>query len=142
MPAAKKSARRSPSPRSPAAAPSLRFVSVAIVVADRKKAVDWYREALGLDVIDSMDHWVTVGRKGEPARLHLCQTTEFDADGKLEPGNSGILFHLDGKDFSAACAALKARGIEFSQEPRKDPWGWWAMIRDPDGNEHTLMPGD
>jgi lactoylglutathione lyase len=142
MPAAKKAVRKASPARPSRTPPSLRFVSVAIVVSDRKKAVDWYRRSLGLDVIDAMDHWVTVGRKGDPARLHLCQTTEFDADGKLEPGNSGILFHLDGKDFQAGCAGLKERGIEFSQEPRKDPWGWWAMIRDPDGNEHTLMPGD
>jgi catechol 2,3-dioxygenase-like lactoylglutathione lyase family enzyme len=136
MPAKRKSGRTSTAPTPP----SLRFVSVAIVVSDRAKAVEWYRGTLGLEVVDEMDHWVTVGRPGDPARLHLCQTTEFDANGKLEPGNSGILFHLAGKDFRAGCEGLRSRGVEFAQEPRKDPWGWWAMIRDPDGNEHTIMP--
>jgi catechol 2,3-dioxygenase-like lactoylglutathione lyase family enzyme len=137
MAARKKSAAR---PRSPTA-PQPHFTSVAIVVADRKKALDWYTKTFGLDVIDQMDHWVTVGRKGDGTRLHLCQTTEYDESGKLEPGNSGIMFRVAGKDFEASCAALKARGVEFSTEPRKDPWGWWAMVRDPDGNEHTIMPG-
>ncbi len=116
------------------------FSSVAVVVSDRKKAREWYTSTLGLDLIDDEEHWVTVGRRGRPGVLHLCQTTEFDPKGTLEPGNSGILLRLPGKDFAASCAELKSRGVPFHQEPRKDPWGWWASIRDPDGNEHVVMP--
>ncbi len=117
-------------------------ISVAVVVSDRKKATDWYTKVLGLSVVDTEDHWVTVGQPGHEMVLHLCQTTEYDPNGKLEPGNSGILLKLPGKDFAATCDGLKERGVEFSQEPRKDPWGWWAMVRDPDGNEHCVMPAD
>ncbi len=116
------------------------FSSVAVVVSVRKKARDWYTTTLGLDLIDDEEHWVTVGRRGRPGVLHLCQTTEYDPKGTLEPGNTGILLRLPGKDFAASCSELKARGVAFSQEPRKDPWGWWASIRDPDGNEHVVMP--
>lgn len=116
------------------------FASVAVVVSNRKSAVEWYTQKLGLDVVDDHEHWVTVGRRGRPGVLHLCQTTEFDPDGRLEPGNSGILFLLPGKDFRAACDALKGRGVDFSKAPEKADWGWWATIRDPDGNEHTVMP--
>jgi catechol 2,3-dioxygenase-like lactoylglutathione lyase family enzyme len=118
------------------------FVSVAVVVSDRDRAVDWYTQRLGLDVIDRMDHWVTVGRKGKPGKLHLCQPTEGDPRSQLEPGNSGILLSLPGKDFGAECASLKERGVEFSTEPTKEEWGTYAVIRDLDGNEHTLMPED
>ena len=116
------------------------FSSVAVVVSDRKKATDWYTKTLGLDVIDEMDHWVTVGRKGRPGVLHLCQSTEYDPSAKLEPGNSGIAFRLPGKDFAAACETLHANGVEFSHPAEKADWGWWAMVKDPDGNEHALVP--
>jgi catechol 2,3-dioxygenase-like lactoylglutathione lyase family enzyme len=115
-----------------------RFLSVAIVVSDRKKAVAWYTDALGLEHLDDDDHWQTVGRKGS-AKLHLCQVTEYDPSGKLEPGNSGIALTVPG-DFRASCAALESRGVEFVTPPTKYDWGWGASIRDPDGNELYLAP--
>jgi catechol 2,3-dioxygenase-like lactoylglutathione lyase family enzyme len=133
MPAQKRTAKK-PS------APKPNFASIAVVVSDRAAATDWYTKHLGLDVIDQMDHWVTVGTKGRPGVVHLCQSTEYDPSAKLEPGNSGILFQLPGKDFTEACAQLKSNGVEFAAEPQKADWGWWATIRDPDGNEHTVMP--
>lgn len=123
-----------------ARAPPLYFASIAVVVSDRRKAQEWYTKTLGLDLIASDDHWVTVGRKGKDGVLHLCQTTEFDTHGTLEPGNSGIMLRLPGKDFEAGCAELKARGVEFAQPPEHAEWGWWASVRDPDGNELMLAP--
>jgi catechol 2,3-dioxygenase-like lactoylglutathione lyase family enzyme len=129
-----------PKPRKKISPPKPYFASVAVVVSDRKKAVDWYTRTLGLDVIDQEDHWITVGRKGRPGVLHLCEVAQVDPSGKLEPGNSGILLWLPGKDFRESCAALKARGVSFAEEPRTESWGSYAMIRDPDGNEHCVMP--
>jgi predicted enzyme related to lactoylglutathione lyase len=33
---------------------------------------------------------------------------------------------------------LKARGVEFVQEPRKADWGTSAIFQDPDGNQFVL----
>ena len=120
--------------------PKPSFASVAVVVSDRKKALDWYTNTLGLDVIMNDHHWVTVGRKGRAGALHLCEWAEVDPKAALEPGNSGILLLLPGKDFTQSCSALMARGVPFVQEPKTEPWGSYAVIRDPDGNEHMLMP--
>ncbi len=117
---------------------SPRFTSVAVVVADRQKAVAWYTEKLGLDLVDDHEHWQAVGRKGSPT-LHLCQVTEFEPNGALEPGNTGIALALPG-EFRAACAALEAQGVPFVSPPTKYDWGWGATIRDPDGNEFYLHP--
>ncbi|MGB6500396.1 MAG: VOC family protein [Thermoplasmata archaeon] len=125
--------------RRPRAAP-LYFASIAVVVSDRRKAEQWYTETLGLDLIDSDDHWVTVGRKGRDGVLHLCQVSEFDTAGALEPGNSGIQLRLPGKDFANACETLAARGVKFSRPAEKADWGWWAAVVDPDGNELMLAP--
>ncbi|HTP54116.1 MAG TPA: VOC family protein [Thermoplasmata archaeon] len=134
MPAKKAPARRSARPPAPYLA------SVAVVVSDRRKAQAWYTESLGLELIDSDDHWVAVGRKGKDGVLHLCQVSEYDTHAALEPGNSGILLRLPGKDFEANCASLKANGVAFAREPEKAEWGWWAVARDPDGNELMLAP--
>ncbi len=121
----------------PTSAPT--FLSVAVVVSDRAKAVKWYTETLGLDHLSDMEHWQTVGRKGKGGALHLCQVSEYDPKGALEPGNSGIAFTLPG-DFVKACGALEARGVKFSSPPTKADWGWGAAIVDPDGNEIYLTP--
>jgi catechol 2,3-dioxygenase-like lactoylglutathione lyase family enzyme len=129
---AKKSAKKTP-----AARPN--FLSIAVVVSDRKKSVAWYTEKFGLSRIDDMDHWQTVGQKGKGGKLHLCQVSEFDDKAPMEPGNSGIAFTLDG-DFVQACQALMDRGVEFATPPTKFDWGWGASVRDPDGNEIYLTP--
>jgi len=128
--------------RKPARAPEKiepHFASVAVVVSDRTKAVEWYTEKFGLDHLDDSDHWQTVGIKGRAGVLHLCQVSEYDAKAPLEPGNTGIHFRLPG-EFLESCEALKARGVEFSTPPEKFDWGWGAAVRDPDGNEIYLSP--
>jgi catechol 2,3-dioxygenase-like lactoylglutathione lyase family enzyme len=114
--------------------------SVAVVVSNRRKATEWYTKNLGLDIIESIDHWVAVGRKGKGGLLHLCEVTEFDEDAPLEPGNSGIMLRVPGPDFVAACTKLKQNGVLFVRGPTKEPWGWDAIVRDPDGNEIALSP--
>ena len=110
-----------------------------MVVADRNRAVEWYTKKFGLERVADDGHWQTVGAKGGPAVLHLCQVSEFDPKAPLEPGNTGIAFSLPG-DFVQACSDLQARGVEFSSQPTKYEWGWGATVRDPDGNEIYLSP--
>ena len=115
------------------------MTSVAVLVSDREAAKKWYVEKLGLTPIYDMDHWVTVGRKGKGGQLHLCQVSEAGEGVSLEPGASGILLLVPG-EFRKECQRLQKAGVEFSQPPEKATWGWYAAIRDPDGNEHYLMP--
>jgi catechol 2,3-dioxygenase-like lactoylglutathione lyase family enzyme len=139
MPTKRKTAVRKPRARKPSL-PRAHVATTAMVVSDRKKATEWYTRILGLDLVESMDHWVTVGRKGKGGLLHLCAVSEFDAKAGLEPGNSGILLRVPGQDFVAACGELRANGVEFIEGPKKESWGWFATVRDPDGNEIFLAP--
>jgi predicted enzyme related to lactoylglutathione lyase len=116
-------------------------VSIPVVVSDREAAKTWYTKTLGLDLIDDEDHWVTVGRKGRGSVLHLCQASENQPKPiPLEPGPSGLVLAVPG-NFKAGCARMAKAGAQFTQEPVKAPWGWYATVRDPDGNEHYLSPG-
>lgn len=115
-------------------------VSVPVVVSDRRAARTWYVDKLGLKAIAEDDHWLTVGGEGRGSELHLCQASEnMPAPIPLEPGPSGIVLAIPG-DFLAECERLRKNGIDFSHPPEKAPWGWYATIRDPDGNEHYLAP--
>ncbi len=136
---ARKSAPKAARPSSKRLRGKPQFSSIAVVVSDRNRSVKWYTENLGLDHLTDMDHWQTVGQKGKGSELHICQVSEYDDKAPLEPGNTGIAFRLPG-DFVAACDALKARGVEFSVPATKAEWGWWAMVKDPDGNELCLVP--
>jgi catechol 2,3-dioxygenase-like lactoylglutathione lyase family enzyme len=115
--------------------------SVPVVVSDRESSKRWYTEKLGLALISEEDHWVTVGGgRGKGSQLHLCQASENQPEPiPLEPGPSGIVIVLPG-DFVKSCKRLEEAGVEFSHLPEKAPWGWYATIRDPDGNEHYLAP--
>ncbi len=129
---------RSKKPRSPRI-PKVAFFSTTLVVADRRRSVAWYTETLGLDLVQDMGHWVTVGRKGGGGLIHLCETSEVGIPERPEPGIAGIELKFPG-DFRAGCAALKARGVRFASPPTKRPWGWFAGIVDPDGHQLTIMP--
>jgi catechol 2,3-dioxygenase-like lactoylglutathione lyase family enzyme len=136
-----KSAKRATRPPSGKASGSIpHFWSIAVVVSDREKAVAWYTKNLGLEVVQDMGHWVTVGHRGENGTIHLCQGGEIGAD--LEPGVSGINFHIPVKpsEFEAACAELAAKGVTFHRPAKYESWGWWASIVDPDGNVHMMTP--
>ncbi|MGA8542147.1 MAG: VOC family protein [Thermoplasmata archaeon] len=132
-----------PAKKSPARMPEATFHSVALVVADRVRSVTWYTQKFGLDIIEQGTgddaHWVVVGRKGQKGGVHLCDIPTFDPAFPVEPGESGIQFDLPG-DFRKSCAMLKANGVKFSTPPTKRPWGWYAKIVDPDGNEIRLNP--
>ena len=120
-------------------APSVYLFATTIMVSSRKRAVEWYTQKLGFEVIQDMGHWVTVGHKGVNGLLHLCEASEIDEE--LSPGNQGITFHVRG-DFEGQCARLAKDGVRFDVPPTQKPWGRFARISDPDGNLITLNPED
>ena len=49
---------------------------------------------------------------------------------------SGISFHC--QDIDKTYAELVERGVEFGGPPKKEPWGSFVMLKDPDGNQFVL----
>jgi predicted enzyme related to lactoylglutathione lyase len=120
---------------------TIRPVSAAVAVTDRKKAAKWYVRTLGFRVFDDEpEHWTTVGDRSGKFLLHLCEVAGAGhKPPKSELGNTGVLL-VTNESFSRTCARLKKRGVRFSLPPRKLPWGWVAKFLDPDGNEFWLNP--
>ena len=122
--------------------------TVAIVVADRHKAIRWYRDVLGLDVAylgpndaspdapaigtpDNAGHWIELGPLRPRTRVHLCEMAE------TEPGPTGITFLTD--DIRADYERMRAEGVRFLYPPKRMDWGeWLTEFFDPDGNQFDL----
>ena len=106
--------------------------TTAVAVSNAAKAMEWYREKLRFDVQgDPKTHWVVEGVKGLESRLHLCQSIS------LEKGNTGIAFLCD--DVQRTYEEFSKKGVQFSTPLTKEPWGTYAMLADPDGNEFWII---
>ncbi|MDG7008580.1 MAG: VOC family protein [Nitrososphaerota archaeon] len=114
--------------------------TVTIVVADKKKALRWYVDVLGLKVayigppvsdpdpgvqgtVDNPGHWIELGPGRPRTRVHLC-----------EPGSTGITFLTP--DINSEYERLRRKGVKFLTPPKRMDWGEWICeFADPDGNE-------
>lgn len=108
--------------------------SVPVLVWDAKKAAEWYREKLGLEV-RIQSHWVEAKHPASPAVLHLCDRCAEWGDDR-PGGNTGIFLRSDDKE--RTYRELKARGVEFAQELTKESWGTYAVFKDLDGNKFWM----
>jgi predicted enzyme related to lactoylglutathione lyase len=119
--------------------------AVNIYVTDQDRALAFYRDMLGFEVI--MDtpmgdmgppghedkRWIAVKPTG--AETHFILYTPPGMEDRVG-GFSNLMFEAD--DIQATFADLKGKGVEFTEEPAQQGWGWWAQFKDPDGNEFGL----
>lgn len=107
--------------------------SVAVVVSDRARSRRWYTQCLGLEVLEEVEHWLTVGQPDRGGRIHLCLGRELGAGFPLEPGNTGITLSVPGAA-RETYERLRSQGVPFRRPPEPRPRGWDAEVSDPDGN--------
>jgi predicted enzyme related to lactoylglutathione lyase len=80
------------------------------------------------------DRWVTVAPTGNATAFTLSKR---DADTPKRPDDmSGVIMEVD--DVYQTCDELTKRGVQFTDAPRTEPWGGWAMFKDSEGNVHGL----
>jgi catechol 2,3-dioxygenase-like lactoylglutathione lyase family enzyme len=128
---------------------------VNVWVHDQDEALAFYTEKLGMELRDDVTvpefgdfRWLTVGLPGQPdvglALMKVPGPPVFDEDTreKLETlvakGAAGGLF-FSADDCRAAYEELKARGVEFQEEPTEQPYGIDAAFRDPSGNHIRML---
>jgi catechol 2,3-dioxygenase-like lactoylglutathione lyase family enzyme len=121
-----------------------RITSVALVVKNKAEALEFYTERVGFekktDYTNGGYRYVTVGPKGQDLELALWQEGSPDPTGsssQLKPGiYPPIVMRVD--DVRKVSAELKARGVQFKQEPQQYAWGVSATFADPDGNRFSI----
>ena len=107
--------------------------SVAIFVHDIGKAVEFYRDKLGLP----MTKHGSFGAEFLEGDTHIGVHPAVHADAKALVGrHTGITLFVP--DLLHYCGVLHDRGVRFMAEPTQQSWGIMAMISDPDGNVLAL----
>jgi catechol 2,3-dioxygenase-like lactoylglutathione lyase family enzyme len=110
--------------------------SLLIDVLDRERSLAFYRDALGLRVVDEIDDGhVTVFALGETA-LVMHAATEGEVSGVSAGSGHTIFFQVD--EPSAWVERLRGSGFEATG-PTDEPWGTVLMTEDPDGRPVGLL---
>ena len=128
---------------------------VNVWVDDQDEALAFYTETLGMELRDDVTlpelgnfRWLTVGVPGQPdvalALMAVPGPPVFDTETRerilalMAKGATGGLFFTT-NDCQSTYDELKARGVEFQQEPTQQPYGIDAGFRDPFGNSMRMM---
>jgi predicted enzyme related to lactoylglutathione lyase len=132
----------------------IKLSAAQLWVHDQDEALAFYTEKLGMEVRTDATmaemgdfRWLTVGPVGQPdiaiVLMAIPGEPVFDADTTAQvkdlvaKGASGTVF-LTTDDCRAAVEELKARGVEFTDEPQEMPYGIDAGFRDVSGNAIRL----
>jgi catechol 2,3-dioxygenase-like lactoylglutathione lyase family enzyme len=123
----------------------------SIFVLDQDEALDFYVGKLGLEVGADVDmgfmRWLTVRVPSSPDREILLEKAPphwLDAQtGEqirelVTKGAMGLGFILTTDDCRGTYEALKAKGVEFTEEPTEHFYGIDCGLRDPFGNSMRI----
>ena len=107
--------------------------SIAIFVHDIDRAVEFYRDTLGLP----MTKHGSFGAEFLEGDTHVGVHPAVHPQAKALVGrHTGITLFVP--DLLHYCGVLHDRGVRFLTEPTQQAWGIMAMISDPDGNVLAL----
>jgi catechol 2,3-dioxygenase-like lactoylglutathione lyase family enzyme len=118
----------------------------SIYVLDQDDALNFYVGKLGLEVNTDQDlgfmRWLTVNVPGDPRHILLEKPGPPALDEKtaervrelLTKGATGGHLFFTTTDCRKTYEELRAKGVEFSEEPTERPYGIDCGLRDPFGN--------
>lgn len=113
--------RRLPTPR------PMELNQVTLPALDVAASVAFYRR-MGFELIVDAPHYARFKSTVGDATFSIHAVESLD-----EPSRTVVYFECDALDRQVA--ELEARGIEFLQQPRDEPWLWReARLADPSGN--------
>ena len=108
-------------------------------VRDMQRAVAFYRDVLGMRVLDSNDWWTSLEFFGDRIGLHWSGGAPVPAVLHDDHGaRHGATLTLRSTDLDADLGYLQAMGC-YVLGRTDNPWGRLAAISDPDGNVLKLM---
>ena len=106
---------------------------IMVVVKDMDRSVAYYRDVLGLKLLFKQSNWSQFDAGNILVGLH----PEGD-EVKVSP-TTGMSFGIYVDDVTATAAEIKRRGGHISIQPRNEPFGRWALAKDPDGYNIQLI---
>ena len=132
----------------------MRISTAQLWVHDQDEALAFYTDKLGMEVRSDVTlpemgnfRWLTVGPPGQediaivlmaiPGAPVMDDETAGEVRNLVSKGFAGTVF-LTTDDVQADYEELKARGVEFTEEPEERPYGIDSGFRDPSGNSFRL----
>jgi len=114
----------------------IKFVSIP--TEDQDRAVDFWTRKVGFEVLTDQpfngdQRWIELGIGSSLTRLVL-----FTPDGHENRIGAQFNGSFACDDVEATFRQLAGRDVEFISPPKKEPWGTFAIMKDPDGNEFVL----
>ena len=119
---------------------------VVLLVRDYDETLAFYTGVLGFDLLedtmlDGGKRWVRVAPPGDAGTcLLLAKATTPEQAARIGDQTGGRVFlflHTD--DFWRDYHALRARGLQFTEEPRAESYGTVAVFVDLYGNRWDLL---
>ena len=131
----------------------LKAINISHVwVLDQQEALDFYVGKLGLEVRNDVPlgfmRWLTVGVPGDPSREILLEVPGppgMDEEAAkqvrelVSKGATGFTIGFTTDDCRKTYDELKAKGVEFTEEPTDHFYGTDVGLRDPFGNAMRIV---
>ena len=131
-----------------------KIASAQLWVRDQDEALDFWTRKVGMEVSSDVTvpemgnfRWLAVSPPGQPDIAIVLMAipgapvmdsgTADDVRSLMSRGFAGTVF-LTTEDCRRSYEELKARGVEFTEEPEDRPYGIDAGFRDPSGNSVRL----
>jgi predicted enzyme related to lactoylglutathione lyase len=109
----------------------LKFTTVP--VRDQSRALEFYTKKLGFKVFTDQpmgeSRWIELQVPGGETMLVLWHQADHKPGSDHTPA---LVFVAD--NVEATYKELQAKGVEFTQPPKKAPWGEHAIFKDSEGN--------
>lgn len=117
---------------------------IVVGVQDQERATRFWTDAVGFAITTDAPYgddgrWVEVTSPDGNLVLILSLDPEMQYRFAIrdEVPNANPFFYAD--DIEQTYEELSARGVEFVVRPVRQPWGWWSMFVDSEGNRFALQ---
>lgn len=120
----------------------IRFKFITIPVADQDRALAFYRDRLGFEVV--VDQPMGEGQRWIKLRVPGAETgvVLFTPEGQRDRIGTEFNGVWGCDDVQAEWTRLRGVGVEFVEDPVVEPWGTYARFRDSEGNTFVLSSHD
>ncbi len=117
---------------------------VVLEVEDQDRALDFWTKTMGFELAQDAaygdERWLEVRTPDKAVRMVLSLRHGARPTAAEGLPTSNVMFYCD--DLPGTYEELRARGVVFPQPPVEQPFGWWSIFEDGEGNSFALTPGE
>ncbi len=119
--------------------------SVALLVDDYQRALDFYVGVLGFEVIEDLDNgkgqrWLLIApSSAQTTRIQLLLAEPQDRDLIGRQAGSSVFMIWQVSDFDQRYQSMLVAGVEFVEAPRSEVYGKVVVFKDCFGNKWDLI---